>query len=142
MFTGPHLTLGAIALGVALLVAVLRRVGRGAGVQRDPQRDFTAAQRRHAFARAGGQCEQKHPLLPRCTAAPTHADHIYPWSKGGSTTLGNCQAMCRRHNLAKSSYVPAPVYIHRLENRRRRYFLDPSEVRVEYRIGVAPIGHY
>ena len=32
------------------------------------------------------------------------ADHIVPWSKGGKTTLENCQILCKRHNQLKSSH--------------------------------------
>lgn len=31
-----------------------------------------------------------------------HADHIKPWSKGGTTTADNCQMLCRDCNLRKS----------------------------------------
>ncbi len=30
------------------------------------------------------------------------ADHIVPWSKGGKTTLDNCQMLCAHHNGVKS----------------------------------------
>lgn len=30
-----------------------------------------------------------------------HADHIVPWSKGGTTTADNCQMLCRDCNLKK-----------------------------------------
>lgn len=32
------------------------------------------------------------------------ADHIVPWSKGGKTTLDNCQMLCRHHNGIKSNH--------------------------------------
>lgn len=32
-----------------------------------------------------------------------HADHIVPWSKGGKTTLDNCQMLCRDCNLKKGA---------------------------------------
>lgn len=31
-----------------------------------------------------------------------HGDHIVPWSKGGHTTMDNCQMLCRDCNLKKS----------------------------------------
>lgn len=31
------------------------------------------------------------------------ADHIKPWSKGGKTTLDNCQLLCKKHNALKSN---------------------------------------
>lgn len=38
-------------------------------------------------------------------------DHIYPYSKGGQTDLGNLQVSCRRCNLKKKdkiNYIPQP----------------------------------
>lgn len=32
-----------------------------------------------------------------------YADHIVPWSKGGRTTLDNCQVLCMKCNLKKSN---------------------------------------
>ena len=32
-----------------------------------------------------------------------HFDHIFPWSKGGETTLENLQILCKAHNLAKGN---------------------------------------
>lgn len=32
------------------------------------------------------------------------ADHVTAWSKGGDTTLENCQMLCRTHNRAKGNY--------------------------------------
>jgi 5-methylcytosine-specific restriction endonuclease McrA len=31
------------------------------------------------------------------------ADHIAAWSKGGTTTPGNCQMLCKTHNRAKGN---------------------------------------
>lgn len=31
------------------------------------------------------------------------ADHVTPWSKGGTTDLSNCQMLCRPHNQAKGN---------------------------------------
>jgi hypothetical protein len=31
------------------------------------------------------------------------ADHIIPWSKGGKTTIDNCQMLCKEHNRQKSN---------------------------------------
>lgn len=31
------------------------------------------------------------------------ADHVTAWSKGGSTTLSNCQMLCKTHNRAKGN---------------------------------------
>ncbi|WP_235299990.1 HNH endonuclease [Porphyromonas sp. COT-108 OH1349] len=31
------------------------------------------------------------------------ADHVRAWSKGGSTTLANCEMLCRTHNRSKGN---------------------------------------
>ena len=31
------------------------------------------------------------------------ADHVTAWSRGGSTTIGNCQMLCKTHNRAKGN---------------------------------------
>jgi predicted restriction endonuclease len=35
------------------------------------------------------------------TGDDIHFDHIFPWSKGGETTLENLQVLCSKHNFAK-----------------------------------------
>jgi hypothetical protein len=37
------------------------------------------------------------------TGINIHFDHIFPWSKGGETTLENLQILCETHNLAKGN---------------------------------------
>lgn len=37
------------------------------------------------------------------TIKDARADHIAPWSKGGKTVLDNCQVLCEKCNLGKSS---------------------------------------
>ena len=37
------------------------------------------------------------------TLKEMQADHVTAWSKGGSTTIENCQMLCRMHNAAKSN---------------------------------------
>lgn len=31
------------------------------------------------------------------------ADHVTPWSRGGRTTIENCQILCKTHNRAKGN---------------------------------------
>ena len=31
------------------------------------------------------------------------ADHVTAWSRGGSTSLDNCQMLCKTHNRAKGN---------------------------------------
>jgi 5-methylcytosine-specific restriction endonuclease McrA len=35
--------------------------------------------------------------------ADMDADHVAAWSKGGATTLKNCQMLCKTHNRAKGN---------------------------------------
>ena len=34
-----------------------------------------------------------------------HADHIFPYSRGGKTILKNAQALCEKCNLKKGSRI-------------------------------------
>ena len=34
-----------------------------------------------------------------------HADHIYPWSKGGKTEIENCQIVCKKCNIKKQDKI-------------------------------------
>ncbi|MHB8318126.1 MAG: HNH endonuclease [Acidimicrobiales bacterium] len=104
-------------------------------VQKDPQRSFTPAQRLAGFNRCGNRCEHISIFGRRCTAAPTHGDHIWPHSKGGATTLANFAGLCARHNLAKGSRTPSRWAISRLERRRRGYFPPGEPVEVNWRVG-------
>src|SRR5699024_8150081 len=123
------------AAAVTLVAIVLASPAGGASETRDPQRAFTAAERREAFERAGLRCEHKPLLWHRCTNTPTQGDHIYPWSKGGRTAMSNQQALCPFHNARKSGSVPTRMYIYRLQWRRRRYFPDGTSPQVEWRPG-------
>jgi hypothetical protein len=106
------------------------------GRARDTQRMFNSAQRRQLSKLCGGRCEHKSWLWGRCRGPAEHADHIYPWSRGGSTTLGNGQMLCAWHNLTKGALIPSTLYIVRLERRRERYYPLDVNPRVEWRIGV------
>lgn len=62
-------------------------------------RAFDERMKRAAYERQGGVC-------PYCGQhfefSEMHADHIRPWSKGGTTAADNCQMLCRDCNLRKS----------------------------------------
>ncbi|GAB6857959.1 HNH endonuclease [Microbacterium xylanilyticum] len=90
---------------------------------------FPAADRRVAFERARGQCEYDRWLLWRCTRTAAHADHFFPWTRGGATNLRNCLAACARCNTSKGAKVPGRMQRLRIQARRRRYF--PRGVPVE-----------
>jgi len=105
--------------------------------QRDPQRIYTGAQRSEIAARAGGRCEHKHLMWVRCNTPGSHADHVYPWSRGGATTVANAQWLCQRHNLRKSNRVPTRTYLLRLQLRRRRYFPPGEPTGVDWTLRTA-----
>ena len=62
-------------------------------------RAFTESQRRAAYEKQNGIC-------PKCGKSfalkEMEADHITPWSKGGKTSVDNCQMLCQECNRRKS----------------------------------------
>jgi hypothetical protein len=125
--------LNPIELGAGAVAVVVARsaLATHSPVQKDPQRSFTQAQRAAIFSRCGGRCEHHWPIVGRCRSAATHADHVWPWSKGGPTTLANAAGLCAFHNLSKGSRRPSIAYIRRLERRRRSYFPPGEPVGIE-----------
>lgn len=115
-----------MALLVLVVVARLAVSNRDRRLETDPQRLFTAGQRRLACRLAQGRCEQESFPFVRCRRVGAHADHWFPWSRGGASTDQNLVWACTRHNLAKSSRIPTAFQTLRLEARRARYF--PSDV--------------
>lgn len=109
------------AAGAGALLYVERRLTNRNRASLDHQRRFTEAQRAEIFARSGGRCEHKSPMWFRCRRRATHADHLMPWSRGGTTTLENSQALCSFHNLSKGAKVPGRMEVARLYRRRRNY---------------------
>ncbi|PPG14384.1 HNH endonuclease [Rathayibacter rathayi] len=101
--------------GVVVLLAIVARASRGSA-STDPQR--TAG-----FARADGRCEFDGALFfVRCPRDAHHADHFYPWSKGGATSMQNLVAACAACNLSKGPKMLSAFYRKRIERRRRKYF--------------------
>ena len=122
-----------VIVAVAGVIALVVRLRSGGGIQRDDQRLFDSSQRARIHARAGNRCEHKPLLWLRCSAKGTHADHVYPHSRGGPTILANAQSLCATHNLRKSASVPSRYYIWRLERRRRKYFPAGEDPSVQWR---------
>lgn len=127
IITHPH---GVIILIVVITLARLANTVHGPAPEwRDPQRAYTREQRFEIRDRAGGRCEHKAPLLPRCSRSGAQADHVFPWSRGGSTTVENGQWLCAEHNRMKTNHMPTRLSVWRLTRRRRSYFppgVDPS----------------
>lgn len=123
MLTQPGALYGLVAvLAIALLVGLVNGVSARRKPVLDPQRLFTAEQRALIFELCGQRCEHKLPYWFRCRQPATHADHVYPHSRGGVTELRNGQGLCRFHNLSKSAKVPSRAYMRSLSRRRRRYY--------------------
>ncbi len=132
------LYVGSGLAAAVILRSALGRTGHYRG-QRDPQRAFTASQRELIFERCGRQCEHIG-LLGRCNAAAVEADHVFPWAKGGATSLSNAQGLCRAHNRQKSAKVPSRSAIRRLERRRAAYFPPGARTDVFWQIGQRSTG--
>jgi 5-methylcytosine-specific restriction endonuclease McrA len=118
-----HPWLIGVLVGVLVLTAVVRLVRAHRPVTKDPQRAYTSEQRTESFSLAGGQCEYTSSfLLFRCRRPAEHADHLFPWSRGGATSLANCVAACQHCNLSKGAKL-LPAWRKRLlVRRRRRYY--------------------
>ncbi|MDG6101786.1 TerD family protein [Dactylosporangium aurantiacum] len=84
----------------AVLTGVLRVAKRIAQVpaQRD-SRSIPAAMKAEVWRLDGGACRE-------CKATEyLEFDHVIPWSRGGATSVGNLQLLCRRCNLAKGARI-------------------------------------
>ena len=136
--TTPPGTALAGSITAALIIRFVRARRRAIPVDRSPRRTFSVAERREGLARAGGRCEHKHPMWLRCHREAVHADHIYPWSRGGWTSSTNLQMLCQRHNLVKGANPPSRLYLWRLRRRRQRYFPTGTAGRVHWRPPGAP----
>lgn len=112
---------GACLLLLLILVWLTTFVGPGSAA-RDPQRMFTAQQRKDGFDRAGGQCEFTRFVFFRCGRPAEHADHWKPWSRGGASDMQNLVAACAPCNLSKSNKPPTMWQSMMLQRRRRHYF--------------------
>ncbi|MEV4518500.1 TerD family protein [Dactylosporangium sp. NPDC049525] len=84
----------------AVLTGVLKIAKRivAAPGQRD-SRSVPPAIRAEVWRRDGGACVE-------CQATEyLEFDHVIPWSRGGATSVGNLQLLCRRCNLAKGARI-------------------------------------
>tara|TARA_B100000282_G_C31708951_1_gene480120 strand:+ start:112 stop:1503 length:1392 start_codon:yes stop_codon:yes gene_type:complete len=73
---------------------------------KDSQRLFTNAQRYQMWVNQNGFCSETGKEIPESEInddSKWAADHITPFSKGGSTTVENGQLICKQANLKKSN---------------------------------------
>ncbi len=70
--------------------------------QKDPKRNFDAAQRQVIYRRGNGICKI---CGKKCEWNNWEADHILPWSKGGQTEIENGQVLCPTCNQKKSDQL-------------------------------------
>ncbi|HLS12972.1 MAG TPA: HNH endonuclease signature motif containing protein, partial [Beutenbergiaceae bacterium] len=130
----PLITWGAgltLAATVVAGIVQLRKLAasRHTAVQ-DPVRAYPSHIRKQSFSLAGNRCEYTGPWGLRCRAPAEHADHFWPWVKGGATSLQNCVASCARHNTSKGAKMLGRSTQRALQRRRRRYFPPGTDVTV------------
>jgi hypothetical protein len=79
-------------------------------IEKDTQRNFSELQRIIIYRRDKGLCQQclkegRSENEAKVSWSNYQADHIFPHSKGGKTTIDNGMLLCTRHNLLKSDKV-------------------------------------
>lgn len=67
----------------------------------DPQRAFSALQKREIYLKSNGHCQTCGQTL----GSDWHADHVVPHSRGGRTEVVNGQALCQPCNSRKRDKV-------------------------------------
>lgn len=67
---------------------------------KDPKRAFDETQRRVIYRKYNGHCQICN---KKCDWDNYHADHIVPWSRGGTSTVDNGQLLCPECNLKKGA---------------------------------------
>ena len=65
------------------------------------KRFFTKRMKKILLIASGNTCQKCGKKLD----GTFHADHIHPFSKKGSTTLNNAQALCEECNLKKGDKI-------------------------------------
>ncbi len=113
---------------IFIVMAMVRmyRVIRWAPIamaRRDQVRRFGGFDRAALLRCAGGRCEWHGVLAGRCRETKNlQGDHVHPHSRGGSTTVGNGQVLCSRHNKQKAARIPFNWQLRRLEKLRGSYY--------------------
>jgi len=67
-------------------------------MNRDRQRSFSRSQRKDAYLKAGGKCEDCGAELVR----GWECDHAEEWADGGVTQIYNARALCRGCHMRKT----------------------------------------
>ncbi len=79
------------------VIKIAKRIVTAPG--RRDSRSVPPAIRAEVWRRDGGACVE-------CQATEyLEFDHVIPWSRGGATSVGNLQLLCRRCNLAKGARI-------------------------------------
>lgn len=113
----------AVVLGVWVLRQLVVAIRRAIPANKDPQRMFTTAQRVEAFRISQGRCEfDGFWPFSRCGRPAAHADHWFPHTLGGASSMNNLVSGCAPCNLSKGAKVPTFWQTTRIERRRRSYF--------------------
>lgn len=84
--------------------AVRAQQSTTAFLRQQERRRITAGVRSKVLARDRYRC--RHCGITTALGAVLHVDHIIPISKGGTSDLGNLQALCQDCNLGKSNRLP------------------------------------
>jgi hypothetical protein len=75
----------------------------------DPERLFSRSQRYEMWSKQEGKCTRTGKIIPE-DEINNHelwaADHVIPYSKGGSTTVDNGELVCKEYNLTKGNKMP------------------------------------
>ncbi|MEK6311914.1 MAG: HNH endonuclease signature motif containing protein, partial [Curtobacterium sp.] len=102
------LVAAAVPLVVAAAILRQRRQRPASLAPRDPDREFKPSTRAAVFDAARRRCEFDCPVpWVRCPRRAEHADHFFPWTSGGASSMANCVAACARHNLSKGARMPS-----------------------------------
>jgi hypothetical protein len=87
----------------------LASIDVGIVTELDPERLFSDTQRVQMWQRQNGKCPQTGKTIPE-EEIQNHelweADHVKPYSKGGTTTLDNGELVCRDYNQSKGAKMP------------------------------------
>jgi len=113
--------------------AVVRRSGRKLQdvlISMDTgKRYFTPRQKRQMLIRARFKCEM---CFSQISYDNCHADHRFPWSLGGRTTLSNGQALCAPCNILKGDSLMGMLRWQKnaFDIYKTRYDVSPIHVQV------------